>query len=964
MKSSFSAMRVAIVRVLPFRFLIAVLTSATITACGGGGGLPEGNVNIDLNEGVITVDNGNSGPDDDASPEDNTNTSTVDSSEEQTDQNINVVPVANAGMDITVEVGESVQLDASNSYDPDGAIVSYSWNNGLVGSKPNQISYAAPGNYTVELSVEDNVGAIAYDVVVVNVVSKPVQLPQNLPPIFGCFDDIFVDAGDVVSLSTAGAYDPDGTIDNVQWSYGQSGINFTHIFNAPGTYEIIVSITDDDGAVETCSFTVIVNEIDEDLFYAHAGEDIQVRVNEVFQFNASLTAPNDGNLTFNWSNGLTGITPSHSYSEAGTYEVTLNVSNPLGLTDADIVVVTVTDFIPPVAIPTPPEEVCLGDQITLDASDSYDEDGTITSYVWNGPSFELIGNGALWTPTDAGTYTIHLLVMDNDNQTAGESFQLAVQDCSSNIVYVKNLYDAPNIHYFNVTPMANSTEWPGIAMEYDEELKLHFFEFDSEVQSAGIVFNAGVGQAQTEDLNFIAGNEVCFNGSTNTWQTVDACTQGGDPVPPIDFASRTAFVHLFEWQWDDVASECENYLGPKGFAAVQVSPPQKSIDGGAWWTRYQPIGYTIEGRSGNRDQFRSMVERCKAAGVDIYVDAVINHMAAWDKNYPEVPYSGNDFHDCPNAINYGDRGSIQFCDLSGLNDLKTESDYVRGRIAEYMNDMISLGVAGFRIDAAKHIPTDDIANIVGRLNGNPYIFQEVIGAPGEPITPDEFTFIGDVTEFRYTEAIGHFFKMRGALKELGGLGQTWSGWLNSNDAIVFVANHDNQRQDTNNRITHKDGWDVNNIAHVFMLGWPYGYPKVMSSYDWNDHDQGPPSHGASSCNGGWLCEHRNREIANMVGFRNFTNGEGVDNWWDNGSNQIAFGRGSKGFVVINGESGGTLSTTLQTGMPEGTYCDVMHADFNDGVCSGATITVDASGNASFNVDSKKASVIHVGARVE
>lgn len=34
---------------------------------------------------------------------------------------------------------------------------------------------------------------------------------------------------------------------------------------------------------------------------------------------------------------------------------------------------------------------------------------------------------------------------------------------------------------------------------------------------------------------------------------------------------RSAMVHLFEWKWEDIASECERYLGPKGFGGVQVS---------------------------------------------------------------------------------------------------------------------------------------------------------------------------------------------------------------------------------------------------------------------------------------------------------------------------------------------------------------------------------------------------------
>ena len=437
-------------------------------------------------------------------------------------------------------------------------------------------------------------------------------------------------------------------------------------------------------------------------------------------------------------------------------------------------------------------------------------------------------------------------------------------------------------------------------------------------------------------------------------------------ISPLTFAvPRTVFVHLFEWQWSDIANECENVLGPKGFSAVQISPPQKSINGGQWWTRYQPVSYSIEGRSGNRSQFQNMVNRCKAAGVDIYVDAVINHMAAWDRHFPEVPYYSEHFHNCTSDINYMDAWQVQNCDLVGLNDLATEQDYVRGKIADYMNDLIGMGVSGFRIDAAKHMPSSDIANIVSRLNGTPYVFQEVIRGGGEPIQPEQYTYIEDVTEFNFTNTMGHYFKGRAPLNEISNIG-SWNGWLNSLNAVVFVANHDNQRQNTSNIITHKDGGNLNNLAHVFMLGWPYGYPKVMSSYDWNNHDQGPPSAGASQCNRGWLCEHRSRYIANMVEFRNNTAEDFyTSNYWTNGNHQMAWGRGDSGFVVINREDGGSLNQSFQTGMAPGTYCEILHGDFNydTGDCNGPTITVSSSGSANFNVNSRDAAAIHKGAVV-
>ena len=106
------------------------------------------------------------------------------------------------------------------------------------------------------------------------------------------------------------------------------------------------------------------------------------------------------------------------------------------------------------------------------------------------------------------------------------------------------------------------------------------------------------------------------------------CGASDQPAPEAA-PGPVAFVQLFEWHWNDVAEECETVLGPAGYTAVQVSPPNEHITGPAWWTRYQPVSYLIESRSGTRAEFAAMVERCATAGVGIYADAVINHMAGF-----------------------------------------------------------------------------------------------------------------------------------------------------------------------------------------------------------------------------------------------------------------------------------------------------------------------------------------------
>jgi len=433
-------------------------------------------------------------------------------------------------------------------------------------------------------------------------------------------------------------------------------------------------------------------------------------------------------------------------------------------------------------------------------------------------------------------------------------------------------------------------------------------------------------------------------------------------------AQAGVFVHLFEWKWNDIAAECENVLGPKGYSAVQVSPPQEHIQGPAWWTRYQPVSYKLVSRSGNEQEFASMVSRCKAAGVDIYVDVIWQHMAfgsgtgtagssfnTGTLSYPM--YSSQDFHHPLCGINPSDYGSnawrVRNCGLSGLPDLNTGSSYVQQTAANYMNHLMELGVAGFRFDTAKHIDPYEMSAVLARLQQTPkYIFQEVIDPYGsEAIKSTDYTSIGPVTEFKYSANIGDVFKNK-KLSYLKTFGTGW-GFMASNSAVVFTDNHDNQRghgAGGANVLTYKNG-DLYNLANVFMLAWPYGYPKVMSSYYFDDGDQGPPGASARECQkNGWVCEHRWGDIANMVAFRNKTDGQGMTHWWDNGNNQIAFGRNGKGFVVINRE-GSAMSVELPTGMPDGKYGSVT----GDKQC----VTV-SGGKARFDVGSMKAAAIYLG----
>ncbi|MET9423595.1 carbohydrate-binding module family 20 domain-containing protein [Streptomyces sp. NPDC006540] len=429
-------------------------------------------------------------------------------------------------------------------------------------------------------------------------------------------------------------------------------------------------------------------------------------------------------------------------------------------------------------------------------------------------------------------------------------------------------------------------------------------------------------------------------------------------APPGD---KDVTAVMFEWKFDSVARACTDSLGRAGYGSVQVSPPQEHIQGSQWWTSYQPVSYRIAGRLGDRAAFRSMVDACHAAGVKVIADSVINHMAAGSGtgtggsaytkyNYPGL-YSSYDMDNCTSQINnYQDRGNVQNCELVGLADLDTGEEYVRGRIAGYLNDLLSLGVDGFRIDASKHMPAEDLAAIKGKL-ANPGVYwkHEAIYGAGEAVSPSEYLGSGDVQEFRYGRGLKQAFT-GGNLAHLKNFGEGW-GFMESGKSAVFVANHDTERG--GDTLTYKDGANYT-LAHVFMLAWPYGSPDVHSGYEFTDHDAGPPNGGAvSSCySDGWKCQHAWREISSMVGFRNTARGQGVTNWWDNGADQIAFGRGDKAYVAINQE-GAALTRTFQTSLPSGTYCDVQ---------SGKSVAVNGSGQFTATLGAGTALALHAGAR--
>lgn len=92
------------------------------------------------------------------------------------------------------------------------------------------------------------------------------------------------------------------------------------------------------------------------------------------------------------------------------------------------------------------------------------------------------------------------------------------------------------------------------------------------------------------------------------------------------------------------------------------------------------------------------------------------------EQFPAVPYTNADFNDkaCDRGIENSDYinnpTAIRVCRLGILLDLNHTRPYVQQKVADYFNDLVDIGVAGVRIDAAKHMWPQAIVAILNMTN--------------------------------------------------------------------------------------------------------------------------------------------------------------------------------------------------------------------------------------------------------
>jgi parallel beta-helix repeat protein len=345
----------------------------------------------------------------------------------------NSPPVANAGTDLNIFLGETAQLDGSNSYDPEGDALNCYWDFGDSSQYSQSVSptcnYKKTGVYNATLTVWDVYRNVDSDTCKITVVEVP-----NFPPVVNTNIHFTLNEGENITFH-ANASDANGDPLTYDWDFGDGNIsslvNTSHIYQDNGLYNVTLTVTDDSGASAISHILVNVLNV---CPVVSLGPDLTLSEGDTVLLAASATdaSPVD-TLSYYWDLNNDGIyddaigeTVNWSWYDDGQFNVSVNVSDDDGGSGYAFITVTVNNVAPAVSLSISSSIIDKGEPVILYVN--YSDPGADSyTFLWDygdgSYSYEPIPNH---TYTMDGDYTIIFTVMDDDGGTGIDHLNVTV----------------------------------------------------------------------------------------------------------------------------------------------------------------------------------------------------------------------------------------------------------------------------------------------------------------------------------------------------------------------------------------------------------------------------------------------------------------------------------------------------------------------------------------------------------